>query len=186
MKFYLRILIAVAAVGLMAVALWRGTATQPSPTLDASSSPSPSSSVSASPLAVAYGTVPADWQSYASSSLGLKVSYPKDWQETSCGQGCIGFAPADSSNLVIGINVAVGTLAQIASEAAPYELSHEQVTVGSISWLKIVLKQPQTEKIFISHFTQCSDMIYEFGLAVQDPVLAEIFGKMIRSFSFIK
>jgi hypothetical protein len=140
------------------------------------------------PAMISYDTAaPADWVSYASPSAGFRLSYPKDWAPGPCGPGCVAFGPASASGqLLIGVTVSTQSLADVASQAAPYQLSQGTVTIGSATWLKVVLKEPYTGALFTSHFLFHAGKLYEVGMATQQQSAADVYGKMLRSFSLTK
>lgn len=147
----------------------------------------PQASASVTPGTIAYGTVPADWQTYASRSLPLTVAFPKEWRAGSCGPDCIAFGPAASgSQALIGLNITKTTLPDILVQAAPYQLSKDEVTIGALTWTKVVLKHPQTGDLFVSHFIEHGGTVYELGIATQDQAILNIYGEMVSSVKFLR
>jgi hypothetical protein len=145
----------------------------------------PQASASVTPGLITYGTAPADWQTYASQPF--KLAYPSDWRSGPCGTDCIAFGPAASgSQALIGINITATKLSDILVQAAPYQLSKDEITIGTLTWTKVVLKHPQTGDIFVSHFIEHGGKVYELGLATQDQAILTIYGQMISSFAFTK
>lgn len=180
-----RIALGAAVVGLFALALWRGTtssvtpATTPEPVADTASLSLPG------PLT--YAPAAAGWQSFSSASLGFSVRYPKDWTSAYCGPDCIAFALAsDAEQLIMGISVGDGVLADLVAQAAPYIVASESARVGATDWLRLTLQQPQTGDIFTSHFTERAGRLFEVGINSTDPALLELYASVIRSLTFTK
>lgn len=119
--------------------------------------------------------------------MGMKVSFPKDWQRGPCGPNCIIFGrDLKTGQPIVGINATKTSLASILEQAAPYQLSKEEVKVSGITWTKIVLKEPQSGAIFISHFAVHGGMVFEVGLAAENGSDATVYGQMLSSFTFTK
>jgi hypothetical protein len=189
MKSYIRILIGVGIVALVGVAVWFGThrlqiASVPS----SSESPSVSPVASASPLVLSYTAAPKDWPVFSSKSLGFSVAYPGDWHTGACGADCEGWAPASlaSGQFVLGIIKSTGTLDDVLTKAQPYLVAKEDIKIGALTWLKLTLRQPDTNAIFTSHFIVHGTVLYEFGTASPEPAIVATYGSMIASFKFLK
>lgn len=191
MKSYLRILIVVGVVLVVAAAAWylmkdsKGGG-------DATLTPTPLGSIaplaSVSPLLVAYDAAGSDWKSYASASAGFKVSYPSDWNPSPCGPACVGWIPADAAEgqFALGIIRSTGTLAELIGSAQPYLAAQEEVKVGANTWTKLTLQQPTSGDIVTSHFIERGGYLFEFGTATSDAKILAVYGSMIRSFVFTK
>jgi len=189
MKSYIRILLIVGVVVLVALAVWKGTSksgTEPYVTVSPSESLAPLASVS--PIVVSYDVAPADWKSYASVSAGYQVSYPSDWTVGPCAPGCTGWAPptAASGQFALGIIQSAGTIDELLASAEPYLAAKEEVNAGANTWLKLTLRQPMTGDVITSHFIAHNGQLFEFGTAAADADILKVYGQMIRSFVFTK
>ena len=190
MKSYIRIPIVVGIVAVAAIAVWRGVsrpqvAVAPTPSESASVSPV----ASASPLVIAYTAAPKDWPIYSSKSLGFSVAYPKDWVAGTCGPDCVGWTPPTlaSGQFVLGVIKTAGTtLDDVLTKAQPYLIAREDITAGTLTWLKLTLRQPDSGAMFTSHFIINGTSLYEFGTASTEPDVIAAYGRMIASFKFLK
>jgi hypothetical protein len=182
-KTIIRIAIVVAIIGAIALLVW-----QASKDISLSQDPQVSTSISpaATPESIPYGTPSADWQSYSSSSIGFSLRYPKDWTTSACGDQCIAFSPEGAAMPVAGVSVTSGDLNTILTEAAPYIIGSSSVTLNGISWKMVMLREPNTGSVFVSHFAQASGKIYEFGANGTEASTLEAYGKMLGSFRIIR
>jgi len=193
MKTYIRILIAVGIVVIVAGGAWywytqRGVepvATDGLPT-DSPLDIAPLASVS--PIVLAYDAAPTGWKTYASASAGYSVSYPSDWQVGPCAPGCTGWAPptAASGQYVLGIIESTGTIEELLASAEPYMAAKEEIKAGANTWLKLTLQQPMTGAVVTSHFISHGGRVFEFGTATSDADILKVYGSMIRSLVFTK
>lgn len=190
MKSYTRILIIAGIVVLAALAVWKGVGrpkVASGPSATNSSSPSPLTSIT--PVAIAYDGAPKEWKTYrASASMGFTVSYPPDWRAGICGPQCVGWAPETtaSGQFVLGVFASNGTLDDILTKAQPFLIAKEDIKTGGLSWLKLTLRQPQTNVGVTTHFIAHGTQVYEFGIATADPDILVTYGRMIGSFKFTK
>ena len=187
-RILIRIGLGVVIVGLIVAAAWRGGYLKfPQ---KASTSPGATASVSPgqeTPPPLSYEKAPSDWPVYASASMGIKVSYPKDWVVSSCGPSCVAWALASSSeNLFSGITVTQGLMADTIAQAKPYVVASSSVTLNGITWTRMSLRHPVTGSIFTSHFTQHGKQLVEFGTSSTDTLKVREYGQMLNSFTFTK
>lgn len=143
---------------------------------------------SVSPLVMTYGATPKDWKTFSSTSMGFSVSYPPDWREGVCGTQCVGFSPSStaSDQFVLGILESTDTTENLLAKAQQYLVGKETVKLGTLSWLKLTLQQPQTGVAVTSHFIAHGPQLFEFGTATSDKDVISVYGKMIASFKFLK
>jgi len=189
MKSYIRILLIVGVVVLVALAIWKGTGTPsdaPYVTVTPPEDFVPLASVS--PIVLAYDAAPANWKTYASASAGFKVAYPADWTVGPCAPGCTGWAPptAASGQFALGVIQSEGTMAELLASAEPYLAAKEEITAGANTWTKLTLRQPMTGDIITSHFIEHGGKLFEFGTAAAEEEILKVYGTMIRSFIFTK
>lgn len=187
-RLLIRIGLGVLIVGLILAAAWRmGFVKNPfhrSGTAGVSASPTPGQEA---PPTLSYDKTPADWLTYASASLGIKISYPRDWVTEPCGTACVAWAQASSSkDLFSGITVTDGTLADTLAQAKPYVVASSSVTLNGTVWTRLSLRHPVTGTIFTSHFTQRGKKLIEFGTSTSDPLLIKEYGQMLNSLTFTK
>jgi len=137
---------------------------------------------------MAYATAPKDWKTYSSASFGFSVAYPSDWSVGPCGSECVGWAPPTgaSNQFAIGIIKSSNTIDDLLTKAEPYLIAKEEVKLGTLSWLKLTLRQPQTGSLVTSHFVARGKDMYEFGTAATEADIVAIYGRMIASFRFLK
>jgi len=184
-RLIIRITLSIAVVGLFALALWRGIT--PSDIPQRTAAPAAETASVSLPGPLTYAPAAANWQSFSSASLGFSVRYPKDWTSAYCGTDCIAFALAsDAEQLVMGISVGNGALADLVAQAAPYIVASESARVGATDWLRLTLQQPQTGDIFTSHFTERAGRLFEVGINSTDPALLNLYASVIRSLIFTK
>ncbi|HUO75806.1 MAG TPA: hypothetical protein VMU12_02755 [Candidatus Paceibacterota bacterium] len=187
-RILIRVGLGIVIVGLIVAAAWRGgylkNFSGPATSPEVSASPSP---VAETPPTFTYAKAPSDWPVYSSASLGFKVPYPKDWVVASCGESCVAWALASSSqDLFSGVTVTDGLLADTLTQAKPYVVASASVTLNGIVWTRLSLRHPVTGEIFTSHFVQRGTKLVEFGISSVDPVLVKEYGQMLDSFVFTK
>jgi hypothetical protein len=179
MNKYIRYTLIAVLIVVAVAAAWYASKNGSSP-LSASPSPSVSSAETVIPT-ITYDQTPTDWAKYA--SMGFELAYPKDWQTGSCGPSCVTFAPSAAADTpLIGLNVtASGSIQQILTSAAPYLKASGSVEFNGLKWTRIVIQEPQTGNVFVSHFAMYGKKIIEFGLGAVDEATVKIYGEMVRS-----
>ncbi len=178
-----RIIVAVVLVVAVGGAVWYGLSHK-----QQSGNAVATPSVSATPITdLTYDAVPSDWTTYSSASLGFKISIPKDWVRGSCGATCVTFAdPTNAQVPLVGVNVTPGgKLSDVLTSAKPYIQASGSISFDGIKWTRLVLQEPQTGNIFISHFGVVRNTLYELGLGLIDAPTMKLYGEMVRSFSLI-
>lgn len=185
-KIKLRLIVIGTVLILTAIAVWYGLANR---NQDLSASPSSIADPETTPLPpMTYEATPSDWTVYDGSELGFKVSHPKDWVIGSCGETCITLAdPIDPEMPLIGINITTGSgINDVLTSTQPYIESSGSISFNSLNWTRLVLKEPQTGTVFVSHFAESGNNLYELGLGLIDETTMNIYGEMVRSFKLSK
>ncbi len=184
----IRIAIIVGIIALVGAGVWWFTRGAPEisdiPSADESITPL----ASVSSPAIAYGSVPDGWKTYASPSFGFSVEYPSNWIVGSCGAQCIGWAPSSATDgqLAVGISKSTTTLDDVLTDAKAFLAAQETVKLGSVTWLKLTLQHPVTGAVITSYFTARGSSVYEFGTATDDTDILNVYGTMLSSFKFLK